>query len=68
MRRKECFFDSHKIEYIDYTDPQMLGRYLTHLAKIKSAHDTGVCSKHQRQLTDAIKRARFLALLPYTTR
>lgn len=68
MRRKECHFDRRNIDFIDYTDTQLLQRYMTGWARIKSAHDTGVCSKHQRQLAQAINRARYLALLPYTTR
>ena len=67
-RRKECQFCKHKTTSIDYTDSQLLGRYLTSWAKIRPGRDTGACTGHQRQLTEAIKRARFLALLPYTTR
>lgn len=68
MRRKECYFDRNKIDFIDYTDIQGLRHYITNWARIKGAQDTGICSNHQRQLTHAIKRARYLALLPYTTR
>lgn len=68
MRRKECQFCKRKISSIDYKDAHLLNRYLSGWAKIRPAKDTGVCSRHQRGLTEAIKRARFLALLPYTTR
>jgi small subunit ribosomal protein S18 len=53
---------------IDYKDPSGLSRYLTSWAKIKATKETGACANHQRRLAEAIKRARFLALLPYTTR
>lgn len=66
--RKQCNFCRKKIEYIDFKDTNILPRYLTPWAKMKSARDTGTCAKHQRMLADAIKRARFLALLPYVKR
>lgn len=68
MRKKECQFCRRKVGAIDYKDSQTLGRYLTPWAKIRPAKDTGNCARHQRGLDEAIKRARFLALLPYTTR
>lgn len=68
QRKKECAFCRRKAIDVDYKDGAALGRYLTQWAKIKSAKDTGVCAKHQRRLAEAIKRARFLALLPYTAR
>ena len=67
-RKKVCFFCRKKIEDIDYKDPNSLRRYLGIWSKIKPAKDTGTCSKHQRRLTHAIKRARYLALIPYSTR
>jgi small subunit ribosomal protein S18 len=66
-RRRECFFSKKNIEP-DYKDATTLQRYLTPWGKIKESKDTGTCAKHQRALGSAIKRARFLALLPYTTR
>lgn len=66
-RRKVCYFCRKKIEEIDYRNAELLHRYLGIWSKIKPAKDTGACAKHQRRLTQAIKRARFLALLPYTT-
>ncbi len=66
-RRKECFFTKKNVNP-DYKDVATLQRYITPWGKIKEAKDTGTCAKHQRRLSDAIKRARFLALLPYTTR
>lgn len=65
--RKQCNFCRKKIEYIDFRDPS-LAKYLTPWAKMKSARDMGTCAKHQRMLSDAIKQARFLALLPYVKR
>jgi len=65
---KKCFFCKKKIETIDYKDSTLLNRYLTNWAKLKSGRDTGTCSRHQRLLAEAIKRARFLALLPYVKR
>lgn len=63
--RKQCNFCRKKIEVIDYKDTNILGRYLTPWAKMKSARDTGTCAKHQRLLSEAIKRARYMALMPY---
>ncbi len=68
MKRKECQFCKRKVDEVDYKDAALLARYTSPWAKIRPGKDTGACSRHQRQLTDAIKRARFLALLPYTTR
>lgn len=66
-RRKECYFDKKNLNP-DYKDQIVLGRFMTPWGKIKPAKDTGTCALHQRRLDEAIKRARFLALLPYTTR
>lgn len=66
-QRKQCFFTKKNIRP-DYKDVSTLQRYLTSWAKIKESKDTGTCAKCQRQLAPAIKRARYLALLPYTTR
>lgn len=63
--RKQCNFCRKKIEVIDYKDSSVLIKYLTPWTKMKSARDTGTCAKHQRMLSESIKRARFLALLPY---
>ncbi|MCD6452683.1 MAG: 30S ribosomal protein S18 [Dehalococcoidales bacterium] len=63
-RRKVCYFCVNKIKTIDYKDPAKLRPYLTDRGKIAPRRKTGVCAKHQRVLTIAIKRARHLALLP----
>lgn len=66
--KKKCYFCKNKIAEIDYKDATTLLRYLNRWSKIESANRTGVCAKHQRQLSTAIKRARQLALLPYVSR
>lgn len=63
--KKQCYFCKKKIDVVDYKDQGLLNRYLTTWAKMKSSHDTGTCSRHQRRLAEGIKRARYLALLPY---
>jgi len=65
-RRRSCFFCKEKIKEIDYKDADFLRRFLTGRGKIKARRKTGVCARHQRQLAVAIKRARHLALLPFT--
>jgi len=65
-RRKVCTFCANKNTRIDYKDTGLLGRYLTDRAKILPRRRTGNCARHQRALATAIKRARYLALLPYT--
>jgi small subunit ribosomal protein S18 len=65
-RRKVCFFCVEKVATIDYKDVDGLRRYLSDRGKIEPRRKTGTCAKHQRRLTIALKRARHLALLPYT--
>ena len=65
-RRKFCRFSAEKIEEIDYKDVDLLKDFITENAKIMPARITGTKARYQRQLTTAVKRARFLALLPYT--
>ncbi len=64
-RRKVCQFCVDKIKEVDYKDFQRLRRYLSDRGKIEPRRKTGTCARHQRSMTVAIKRARFLALLPY---
>lgn len=64
-RRKVCAFCVDKVEYIDYKDIVKLRKYMSDRAKILPKRATGTCAKHQRALTEAIKRARQVALLPY---
>ena len=66
-RRKVCAFCVDKVEEIDYKDVAKLKKYITERGKILPRRVTGTCAYHQRALTVAIKRARHLALLPYTS-
>ncbi|MEO9946611.1 MAG: 30S ribosomal protein S18 [Paraglaciecola sp.] len=65
-RRKFCRFSAEGAAEIDYKDIAMLKNYITESGKIVPSRITGTSAKYQRQLSTAIKRARFLALLPYT--
>ena len=65
-RRKFCRFTAEGIQEIDYKDLNTLKAYVTETGKIVPSRITGTKAKYQRQLATAIKRARFLALLPYT--
>ena len=66
-KRKVCFFCANKNEVIDYKSPEKLRSYVSDMAKIDPRRRTGTCAKHQRAMATAIKRARHLALLPYTS-
>jgi len=66
-RRKVCTFCVDKVEHIDYKDAGKLRRFISERAKILPRRTTGTCAMHQRQLTEAIKRARHIALLPFVT-
>ena len=65
-RRKVCQFCVDKVEQIDYKEIARLRRYINERGKILPRRMSGTCAKHQRQLSVAIKRARAIALLPYT--
>ena len=65
-RRRVCSFCVDKAECIDYKDTAKLRKYITERGKILPRRISGNCAKHQRELTEAIKRARIVALLPYT--
>ena len=65
-RRKFCRFTAEKVKQIDYKDIDVLKEFINENGKIIPARITGTKAHYQRQLSDAIKRARFLALLPYT--
>jgi small subunit ribosomal protein S18 len=66
-RKKVCRFTAEHVEYIDYKDVKLLQQYILERAKILPRRISGTSSRHQRMLQAAIKRARHLALLPYTT-
>ena len=65
-RRKVCNFCANKVEAIDFMDEVTLKKYISENGKILPKRMTGTCAIHQRELTTAIKRARQVALLPYT--
>ena len=65
-RRKVCSFCLEHVDHIDYKEVSRLRRYLTDRAKILPRRMTGTCARHQRLLTVALKRARHMALLPFT--
>ena len=66
-RKKVCAFCVGKVDVIDYKDIARLRRFISERAKILPRRVTGTCAHHQRELTVAIKRARYLSLLPYTS-
>jgi small subunit ribosomal protein S18 len=61
----QCFFCSQNLNNIDYKEVDLLRRFVSSQAKVIDPQHTGICAKHQRKLAQAIKRARFMALLPY---
>jgi small subunit ribosomal protein S18 len=67
-KRKDNFFAANKVEYIDYKDVALLRRFISDRGKIRSARVTGTDPQFQRLLAEAIKNAREMALLPYSTR
>jgi small subunit ribosomal protein S18 len=67
VRRKVCRFCADKDAHIDYKDTRALSSFVTERGKVVPSRITGNCAKHQRQLTTAIKRARTIALVPFTT-
>ena len=64
-KKKVCVFCAEKVENIDYKDVARLRKFTSERAKILPRRITGTCAKHQRELTEAIKRARHVALLPF---
>lgn len=66
-RRKYCKFCEDKAKWIDYKDLRTLQNYIPERAKILPRRISGTCAKHQRQLMQAVKRARNIALLPFTS-
>jgi small subunit ribosomal protein S18 len=65
-KRKYCVFCKDKVEYIDFKDSQMLRKFMTDRGKIKPRRVSGNCAQHQHRVSIAIKRAREMALLPYS--
>jgi small subunit ribosomal protein S18 len=64
-KRRICAFCVEKVDKIDYKQYEVLGRYLTEHGRMRPRRQTGTCAKHQRSLSQAVKRARHLALLPF---
>ena len=62
---QQCFFCSQNLRYIDYKEVDLLRRFVSSQMKIIDPKHTNVCAKHQRKLAEAIKRARFIGLLPF---
>lgn len=66
-RKKYCRFKKNGIKYVDYKDPNFLLKFVNEQGKILPGRITGTSDKYQKKVTQAIKRARHLALLPYVT-
>jgi len=67
IRKRNCYFCREKVEEVDYKNINQLRRYVSEKGKIRSRRITGACRRHQRQVAQAVKRAREMALLPYAT-
>jgi small subunit ribosomal protein S18 len=65
---KQCFFSQNNIQHVDYKDLDLIKKFLNPHARIMGRKKTAVSARSQRQLAEAIKRARFMGLLPYLTR
>jgi len=68
QKKKFCAFCKDKVRYIDYKDSGALRKFVSDRGKIRARRVTGNCSQHQREVATAIKNAREMALLPYSTR
>ncbi|MFO7890641.1 MAG: 30S ribosomal protein S18 [bacterium] len=64
-KKRICRFCENKVKYIDYKNPKLLMKFTNEVGKILPRRTTGTCARHQRQLERAIKRARYLAIIPY---
>lgn len=67
FKNRQCYFDKNNINFIDYKNIKLLQKFVTKYRKIVPKYYTGTCLKHQKNLATAIKRARFMALIPYTS-
>ncbi|HEY4516053.1 MAG TPA: 30S ribosomal protein S18 [Candidatus Paceibacterota bacterium] len=68
MKSNNCYFKQNGIKYIDYKDTELLKKFLNPHGRILSSKRTGTSAKYQRLLSESIKRARFMGLLPYISR
>ena len=66
-KKRVCIFCKDKIDWVDYKDVNLLRRYISDRGKIRARRVTGNCTRHQRDVATAIKNAREMALLPYTS-
>jgi len=67
MTDKQCHFCTNNVKEIDYKDVETLKDFMDSYSRMVKSRRTAVCARHQRKLSQAIKRARFLALVPYIT-
>ncbi len=65
---KQCYFSQNNIKFVDYKDTELLKKFLNPHARMISRKKTGISAKYQRKLALAVKRARFMALLPFVAR
>lgn len=65
---RQCFFCAANRDLVDYKDPETIRQFMSTQAKIYPRRKSGLCARHQRHLAVAVKRARYLALIPYTNR
>ena len=68
MNTKQCYFSQHNIKHIDYKDTEILRKFINPHGRMISRKRSGISAKYQRQLSTAVKRARFLALLPFVAK
>jgi ribosomal protein S18 len=68
QKKKFCIFCKEHIDYVDYKDVSLLRKFVSERGKIRARRVTGNCTQHQREVATAVKNAREMALLPYTTR
>jgi small subunit ribosomal protein S18 len=66
-KKKVCAFCKDEVDYVDYKDTALLRKYISDRGKIRARRVTGCCTRHQRDIATAIKTAREVALLPYTS-
>jgi small subunit ribosomal protein S18 len=68
QKKKVCLFCKDKVDHVDYKDTNLLRKFVSDRGKIRARRVTGTCSQHQRDVATAVKNAREMALLPFTTR
>ena len=68
MQKTQCYFSQNNIKFVDYKDVELLKKFLNPHGRIMGSRRTGVSAKYQRQLALAVKRARFMGLLPYVAK